>query len=86
VAWRRFMGSSSLSRETAQIAHGYATNPSFLSARPAGRTVLSQGTWQQLRVRPHEAAQLGPTMVKGRQTPVLAWAVEHGSEQSLHRI
>jgi adenylate cyclase len=38
-------------------------------ARPAGCTVLSEATWQQLTVRPNALA-LPPQMLKGRDTPV----------------
>jgi len=41
-------------------------------ARPAGRVVLSDATYQALR-EPVEADELDPTQVKGRQAPVLAW-------------
>jgi class 3 adenylate cyclase/ActR/RegA family two-component response regulator len=44
-------------------------------ARPAGRTVLSQATWDLLSERPAGAASLDPTLVKGRQTPVATWMV-----------
>jgi adenylate cyclase len=51
-------------------------------ARPAGRTLLSQGTWQRLRVRPVQAVQLDPTVVKGREAPVVAWSIEHAQVDS----
>lgn len=47
-------------------------------ARPGGRTVLSQTTWDLLRDRPVGAAPLDPTLVKGRETPVSGWVLEPG--------
>ncbi|MGH9004323.1 MAG: adenylate/guanylate cyclase domain-containing protein, partial [Acidimicrobiia bacterium] len=43
-------------------------------ARPGGRTALSEATWDLLPERP-EAVRLDPTMVKGRETPVVAYVV-----------
>jgi adenylate cyclase len=44
-------------------------------ARPAGRTVLSQPTWELLTQRPADVEPLDPTLVKGRETPVVAWMI-----------
>lgn len=45
-------------------------------ARPAGRTVVSQATWDQLSQRPDGVVPLEATAVKGRDTPVTGWIVE----------
>lgn len=47
-------------------------------ARPAGRTVVSQATWDRLAAPPPAVARLGETEVKGRATPVTGWIVETG--------
>ena len=44
-------------------------------ARPGGRTVLSQATWELLPDRPAGATPLDPTLVKGRETPVTGWVL-----------
>ena len=44
-------------------------------ARPGGRTVLSQATWDLLPDRPAGALPLDPTLVKGRETPVSGWVL-----------
>jgi len=44
-------------------------------ARPAGCTVLSEATWNQLTVRPHELDPLPPQLVKGREAPVRCYRV-----------
>ncbi len=43
-------------------------------ARPGGRTALSQATWDLLP-EPPPAVRLDPTVVKGRETPVVAYMV-----------
>jgi class 3 adenylate cyclase/ActR/RegA family two-component response regulator len=45
-------------------------------ARPGGRTVVSQATWDLLPSPPSPATVLDPTLVKGRETPVTGWIVE----------
>jgi class 3 adenylate cyclase/DNA-binding NarL/FixJ family response regulator len=46
-------------------------------ARPAGRTVVSQATWDQLSTPPdREVVPLDATLVKGRATPVTGWIIE----------
>lgn len=45
-------------------------------ARPAGRTVVSQATWDLLRERPTAVVPLEATAVKGRERPVTGWIVE----------
>lgn len=45
-------------------------------ARPAGRTVVSQATWEQLTHPPSDVVPLEATAVKGRETPVTGWIVE----------
>ena len=38
-----------------------------------GQTVLSEPTWDALTVRPDDAEKLEPQLVKGRDTPVVAY-------------
>jgi class 3 adenylate cyclase len=45
-------------------------------ARPGGRTVFSQATWDLLTDKPATAVALDATLVKGRETPVQAWVLE----------
>lgn len=45
-------------------------------ARPAGRTVVSQATWDLLTDPPSGVVPLDATLVKGRETPVHGWIVE----------
>ena len=51
-------------------------------ARPGGRTVLSEATWEQLTERPAGGAELEPELVKGRATPVSAYLIEPDSWRS----
>jgi len=40
-----------------------------------GQTVLSETTWASLDARPEHAEQLDPQLVKGRETPVVAYRI-----------
>jgi class 3 adenylate cyclase len=40
-----------------------------------GQTVLSEPTWDALTVRPDDAEKLEPQLVKGRDTPVVAYRI-----------
>ena len=40
-----------------------------------GQTVLSEPTWDALTVRPEDAEKLEPQLVKGRDTPVVAYRI-----------
>jgi class 3 adenylate cyclase/DNA-binding LytR/AlgR family response regulator len=50
-------------------------------ARPGGRTVISEATWEQLTDRP-AAAPNPPELVKGRATPVTTYLIEPDSWRS----
>jgi adenylate cyclase len=47
-----------------------------------GETVLSEATWAALRVRPPDAEQLAPQLVKGRDTPVVAYRIGQGPKET----
>jgi class 3 adenylate cyclase/ActR/RegA family two-component response regulator len=44
-----------------------------------GQTVLSEPTWDALSVRPEDAEKLEPQLVKGRDTPVVAYRIGVGA-------
>ena len=50
-------------------------------ARPAGTTVISEATFDQLADVP-DVEPLGDQHVKGRDTPIRAFRVQHGGSRS----
>jgi class 3 adenylate cyclase len=44
-------------------------------ARPAGTTVMSEATWNNLTVRPNEYEELTPQLVKGRRAAVTCYRI-----------
>jgi class 3 adenylate cyclase/ActR/RegA family two-component response regulator len=57
-------------------------------ARPAGCTVLSEATWQQLTARPGGFDRLPPQLVKGRDSPLTCYRLgpkPYASQQSANQ-